>query len=108
MITEIRHIIFSNDELKLVFQTVPLEGFDPTRRITRVQVVEGPPPSIRIQSDVTGQPGARGELEVESYQLARLIVAYCRDKKIPLPKDALKTIHAQGDALCFSIMSTLG
>lgn len=108
MITEIRHIIFSNDELKLVFQTVPLDGFDPTRRITRVQVVEGPPPSIRIQSDATGQTGARGELEVESYQLARLIVAYCRDKKIPLPKDALKTIHAQGDALCFSIMSTLG
>ncbi len=106
MITEIRHIIFSNDELKLVFQTVPLEGFDPARRITRVQVVEGPPPSVRIQSEAVG--GQRGELEVESYQLARLIVAYCREKRIPLPKDALKTIHAQGDALCFSIMSTLG
>ncbi|MQP68032.1 hypothetical protein GE253_22195 [Niveispirillum sp. SYP-B3756] len=106
MITEIRHIIFSNDELKLVFQTVPLEGFDPSRRITRVQVVEGPPPSVRLQSD--GVSGPRGELEVESYQLARLIVAYCREKRIPLPKDALKTIHAQGDALCFSIMSTLG
>lgn len=105
MITEIRHIIFSNDELKLVFQSVPLDGFDPTRRITRIQVVEGPPPSIRIQSEANG---ARAELEVESYQLARLMVAYCREKKIPLPKDALKTIHAQGDALCFSIMSTLG
>lgn len=108
MITEIRHIIFSNDELKLVFQSVPLEGFDPSRRITRIQVVEGPPPSIRIQSEQSATPGQRSELEVESYQLARLIVAYCRDKKIPLPKDALKTIHAQGDALCFSIMSTLG
>ncbi|MFV3126258.1 hypothetical protein [Niveispirillum sp. KHB5.9] len=107
MITEIRHIIFSNDELKLVFQSVPLEGFDPARRITRIQVVEGPPPSIRIQTEAPGG-GARAELEVESYQLARLMVAYCRDKKIPLPKDALKTIHAQGDALCFSIMSTLG
>jgi hypothetical protein len=106
MITEIRHIIFSNDELKLVFQTVPLDGFDPARRITRVQVVEGPPPSIRIQSETA--TGHKGEVEVESYQLARLIVAYCREKKIPLPKDALKTIHAQGDALCFSIMSTLG
>ena len=105
MITEIRHIIFSNDELKLVFQSVPLEGFDPARRITRIQVVEGPPPSIRIQSEAGG---GRAELEVESYQLARLMVAYCREKKIPLPKDALKTIHAQGDALCFSIMSTLG
>jgi len=108
MITEIRHIIFSNDELKLVFQSVPLEGYDPTRRISRVQVVEGPPPSVRIQSEPHGQPALSSELEVESYQLARLIVAYCRDKKIPLPKDALKTIHAQGDALCFSIMSTLG
>lgn len=108
MITEIRHIIFSNDELKLVFQSVPLEGFDPSRRITRIQVVEGPPPSIRIQSEQPAAPTQRSELEVESYQLARLIVAYCRDKKIPLPKDALKTIHAQGDALCFSIMSTLG
>lgn len=108
MITEIRHIIFSNDELKLVFQSVPLDGFDATRRITRIQVVEGPPPSIRIQSDLAGGGGGRTELEVESYQLARLMVAYCRDKKIPLPKDALKTIHAQGDALCFSIMSTLG
>lgn len=107
MITEIRHIIFSNDELKLVFQSVPLDGFDPARRITRIQVVEGPPPSIRIQSEAVGG-GGRSELEVESYQLARLMVAYCRDKKIPLPKDALKTIHAQGDALCFSIMSTLG
>lgn len=107
MITEIRHIIFSNDELKLVFQSVPLDGFDPARRITRIQVVEGPPPSIRIQSEAAGG-GTRSELEVESYQLARLMVAYCRDKKIPLPKDALKTIHAQGDALCFSIMSTLG
>lgn len=107
MITEIRHIIFSNDELKLVFQSVPLDGFDRARRITRIQVVEGPPPSIRIQSEPSGG-GTRAELEVESYQLARLMVAYCRDKKIPLPKDALKTIHAQGDALCFSIMSTLG
>lgn len=104
MITEIRHIIFSNDELKLVFQTVPPEGHDPSRRITRIQVVEGPPPSVLLSTD-----GPRPqELEVESYQLARLIVAYCRDKKIPLPKDALKTLHAQGDALCFSIMSTLG
>lgn len=108
MITEIRHIIFSNDELKLVFQSVPVDGFDRTRRITRIQVVEGPPPSIRIQSEGANRPGPYGELEVESYQLARLIVAYCREKKIPLPKDALKTIHAQGDALCFSIMSTLG
>jgi hypothetical protein len=108
MITEIRHIIFSNDELKLVFQTVPLDGHDPTRRITNVQVMEGPPPSVRIVSEPAGQPAQRNEMDVESYQLARLIVAYCRDKKIPLPKDALKTIHAQGDALCFSIMSTLG
>lgn len=108
MITEIRHIIFSNDELKQVFQSVPPDGFDPSRRITRIQVVEGPPPSIRIMSEPHGQPSGRSELEVESYLLARLIVAYCRDKKIPLPKDALKTIHAQGDALCFSIMSTLG
>lgn len=105
MITEIRHIIFSNDELKLIFQSVPIDGFDRARRITRILVVEGPPPSIRIESEAQGH---RSELEVESYQLARLIVAYCRDKKIPLPKDALKTIHAQGDALCFSIMSTLG
>lgn len=102
MITEIRHIIFSNDEMKLVFQTVPPDGFDPRRRITRIHVIEGPPPTVQLHSE-----GA-GVLEIESYQLARLIVAYCRDKKIPLPKDALKTLHAQGDALCFSIMSTLG
>jgi len=102
MITEIRHIIFSNDEMKLVFQTVPPDGFDPSRRIQKIQVVEGPPPSVHIHSD------GGSVLEVESYQLARLIVTYCRDKKIPLPKDALKTLHAQGDALCFSIMSTLG
>ncbi|HYC02762.1 MAG TPA: hypothetical protein VED40_05680 [Azospirillaceae bacterium] len=105
MITEIRHIIFSNDELKLVFQSVPLDGFDPSRRITRIQVVEGPPPSVRLQSEAGGQGQ---ELEVESYNLARMIVAYCRDKRIPLPKDALKTLHAQGDQLCFSIMSSLG
>ncbi|MDZ5649339.1 hypothetical protein [Nitrospirillum sp. BR 11828] len=43
MITEIRHIIFSNDELKLVFQTVPPEEFDASRRILSIQVVEGPP-----------------------------------------------------------------
>lgn len=107
MITEIRHIIFSNDELKLIFQTVPLEGHDPSRRLTRVEVVEGPPPSIRLHSE--GTPGGAEEhLLVESYQLARLIVAYCREKRIPLPKDALKTLHAQGDQLCFSIMSSLG
>ncbi|WP_114395712.1 hypothetical protein [Oleisolibacter albus] len=105
MITEIRHIIFSNDELRAVFQTVPPDGFDPGRRIVEVQVLEGPPPSIRLVSQSTA--GVSGALEVESYQLARLIVAYCRVKKIPLPKDALKTLHAQGDALCFSIMSTL-
>lgn len=102
MITEIRHIIFSNDEMKQVFQTVPPDGFDPQRRITRIQVIEGPPPMVQVHSE--GAP----VLEVESYQLARMIVAYCRDRKIPLPKDALKTLHAQGDALCFSIMSTLG
>lgn len=104
MITEIRHIIFSNDELKLVFQSVPLEGFDARRRINRIEVLEGPPPAVMIYSD--GGTGETAE-QVESYQLARLIVAYCRDKKIPLPKDALKTLHAQGDQLCFSIMSTL-
>ncbi|MFM2042813.1 MAG: hypothetical protein RLY86_1389 [Pseudomonadota bacterium] len=102
MITEIRHIIFSNDELKQVFQTNPPEGLAPGRRIIRITVVEGPPPMVQLHTD--GAP----MLEVESYQLARLIVGYCRDKKIPLPKDALKTLHAQGDALCFSIMSTLG
>lgn len=102
MITEIRHIIFSNDELKQVFQTIPPEGLAPDRRITGITVVEGPPPMVQLHTD--GAP----MLEVESYQLARLIVGYCRDKKIPLPKDALKTLHAQGDALCFSIMSTLG
>ena len=102
MITEIRHIIFSNDEMKQVFQLVPPDGYDPARRITRIIVVEGPPPMVQLHCD--GEP----VLEVESYQLARLIVSYCRDKKIPLPKDALKTLHAQGDALCFSIMSTLG
>ncbi|ACI97615.1 hypothetical protein [Rhodospirillum centenum] len=106
MITEIRHIIFSNDELKLVFQTVPLDGFDPARRITRIEVMEGPPPSVRIRSEAPGGPPS--ELDVEAYQLARLIVSYCRDKRIPLPKDALKTLHAQGEQLCFSIMSTLG
>ncbi|TWB12931.1 hypothetical protein FBZ89_12231 [Nitrospirillum amazonense] len=106
MITEIRHIIFSNDELKLVFQTVPLEGFDASRRILSIQVVEGPPPTVKLSSDLpTG--GGREEIQVESYQLARLIVAYCREKRIPLPKDALKTLHAQGDQLCFSIMSSL-
>ena len=101
MITEIRHIIFSNDELKLLFQTVPLDGFDKARKITRIQVMEGPPPMVQLQSE-----GAQ-QLEVESYQLARLIVTYCREKRIPLPKDALKTLHAQGDQLCFSIMSSL-
>lgn len=105
MITELRHIIFSNDEMKLVFQSVPLEGFDPRRRITRIQVLEGPPPAVMLYSD--GGSGETGQ-QVESYQLARMIVAYCRDKKIPLPKDALKTLHAQGDQLLFSIMSTLG
>jgi hypothetical protein len=104
MITEIRHIIFSNDELKLVFQSVPPEGFDSRRRIHRIDIVEGPPPSVRIVSEAAG---GHEMLPVESYQLARLIVTYCRDKKIPLPKDALKTLHAQGDQLCFSIMSTL-
>jgi hypothetical protein len=107
MITEIRHIIFSNDELRLIFQSVPLEGHDPGRRILSAIVAEGPPPSVRLLTEAPGQPGSRSEREVESYQLARLIVAYCREKKIPLPKDALKTLHAQGDALCFSIMSTL-
>ncbi|MDE1145240.1 MAG: hypothetical protein PW843_01295 [Azospirillaceae bacterium] len=106
MITEIRHIIFSNDELKLVFQTVPLEGFDTSRRITGIQVVEGPPPTVKLASDLAAG-GGREEIQVESYQLARLIVAYCREKRIPLPKDALKTLHAQGDQLCFSIMSSL-
>ncbi|HYE51321.1 MAG TPA: hypothetical protein VEB20_17110 [Azospirillaceae bacterium] len=105
MITEIRHIIFSNDELKLVFQSVPLDGYDRGSRITRIQVVEGPPPSVRLHSEAPA--GGASELEVESYNLARLIVAYCRDKRIPLPKDALKTLHAQGDQLCFSIMSSL-
>ena len=61
MITEIRHIIFSNDELKLVFQSVPVDGFDRTRRITRIQVVEGPPPSIRIQSEAAQRPGRAHE-----------------------------------------------
>lgn len=103
MITEIRHIIFSNDEIKLVFQAVPPDGFDPRRRIGRIEVLEGPPPSVMIHSD-----GRGGAMQVESHMLARMIVAYCREKKIPLPKDALKTLHAQGDALCFSIMSTLG
>lgn len=117
MITEIRHIIFSNDELKLLFRTVPLEGLDPTRRVARAEVVEGPPPSVRLHTQAIAQNGTgdadddkKGGFEVrlvESYQLARLIVAYCRDKRIPLPKDALKTLHAQGDQLCFSIMSSL-
>jgi hypothetical protein len=101
MITEIRHIIFSNDELKLLFQTVPVEGYDKSRRITRIDVREGPPPTVHLQSE-----GAAA-LDIESYQLARMIVAYCREKRIPLPKDALKTLHAQGDQLCFSIMSSL-
>lgn len=101
MITEIRHIIFSNDELKLLFQTVPLEGIDRSKKITRIEVKEGPPPMVALQSEGSGQ------LEVESYQLARMIVSYCREKRIPLPKDALKTLHAQGDQLCFSIMSSL-
>jgi hypothetical protein len=101
MITEIRHIIFSNDELKLLFQTVPLEGYDKSRKITRIEVKEGPPPMVQLEAEGSGQ------LDVESYQLARLIVSYCREKRIPLPKDALKTLHAQGDQLCFSIMSSL-
>jgi len=107
MITEIRHIIFSNDEMKQVFQSVPFEGYDRSRRITRIQVQEGPPPSVQLHSDA-GDGSLPTVVEVESYQLARLIVGYCRDKKIPLPKDALKTLHAQGDQLCFSIMSTIG
>lgn len=101
MITEIRHIIFSNDELKLLFQTVTLEGFDKSKRITRIEVKEGPPPMVGLQSE------GGIHVEVESYQLARMIVTYCREKRIPLPKDALKTLHAQGDQLCFSIMSSL-
>ncbi|MDZ5649338.1 hypothetical protein [Nitrospirillum sp. BR 11828] len=51
--------------------------------------------------------GGREVMQLESYLLARLIVAYCQKKRIPLPKDALKTLHAQGDQLCFSIMSSL-
>lgn len=101
MITEIRHIIFSNDELKLLFQTVSLEGFDKSKKITRIEVKEGPPPMVALLSEGSGQ------VDVESYQLARMIVSYCREKRIPLPKDALKTLHAQGDQLCFSIMSSL-
>ncbi len=104
MITEIRHIIFSNDELKLALQSVPLEGFDARRRITRIDVLEGPPPTVMVHGDAGSGETSQ---QIESYQLARLIVGYCRDKKIPLPKDALKTLHAQGDQLCFSIMSSL-
>ena len=100
MVTEYRKIAFSNEDLIVAlidFDRKRAKQFAPGRKMTCSIKDEEPVGAILSIADPAG--GAPNVFEFDSNHLAAVLLCFCIDRKVPIPKQAKKVLRAMGDGL---------
>ena len=109
MPTELRKLVFSNDELKeaiilynqIASEKLPAGDFlscDVEKNSDEISVV------IRISETKTG---ANQRIVLASAFIGACLVNFCRQKRIPLPRDGVKALQVVGDNIALNVNKQL-
>jgi hypothetical protein len=98
MIIDARHILFSpeaiRDAVKTYRELFPQK--QPPGLLGPVFIRSTSPLQLGVHVQAMGALGYR-ELCMEASEVAAMLIIYCRVKKIPLPRNAEKSLEAQGE-----------
>jgi hypothetical protein len=101
---EIRHLLFRPPEVVLAIteysrrMRTPLPSGSVLRCGVQTRGVEGVQFTMVIAPADANEPASR-EVVVEGPVLAAALILFCRDRRIPLPSDAEKSLQKFGDML---------
>jgi len=109
MPTELRRIVFTNEELRVALDNYMMRKGTPL------------PPGVIISVKISGADGSsitvavRGSwdgisnsVEIPARHVGAALIRYCKMSKIPLPKSAGKSLTTSGDYLALDIKSARG
>ncbi|MFV3073765.1 hypothetical protein [Niveispirillum fermenti] len=98
MPTEIRHILFSNDEvIRAVVEYHRRAGNPmPSGSVIRMEVMADP---VRCALHVGQDDGARQVHWVDNPTLAACLIFFCINQRIPLPTKSAKQLHMMNDKI---------
>lgn len=109
MPSELRRIVFSNDELKIAIAEHNRRAKEKLP-VGAVQACEPLPDgggAVRLEI-VNQSYGEAQNVELSPETVGAALVRYCIQHKIPLPKKAHKSIHVQGDKLVLNVSIEAG
>lgn len=104
MPSELRRIVFSNDELKTALSEHNRHAKEKLP-VGAVQACEPLPDgggTVRL-GIVNQSSGETQDVELSPETVGAALVRYCIQHKIPLPKRAHKSIHVQGDKVILNV-----
>ena len=103
MPTEIRRIVFSSDELRQALDA-HLMSVGVTLPVGYIQAAQFDAAAAELWLSVyDGQRDETHEAIVSGAQAAASLIKFCFAKRIPLPKDARKTIAIVGDNVALEV-----
>ena len=104
MPTEMRKLVFSNDELKeaiILYNQIASEKL-PAGDFLSCEIENGDEIKVVIRISET-KTGATQRIVLTSAFIGACLVNFCRQKRIPLPRDATKALQVIGDNIALNV-----
>jgi hypothetical protein len=107
-IVDTRQLFFSRNALldALLFNDRTSQGWLNRATVRDVMVRAGEGVAVVVTAEREGRHEPE-QVEFSSLQIAAAMIRYCRAVKIPLPRNAQKSLEAQGEGICFKIVLNL-
>ena len=107
MPTEIRHIIFTNDEVVRAAIEYHKRTGSPLPPGTVIKVAFEKDPGVRCGLHMgLDSDGSRQLFWIEETILAAALIFYCINNRIPLPTKAAKNLHMVGEQVALMVTKT--
>ena len=104
MPTEMRKLVFSNEELKeaiILYNQIASEKL-PAGDFLSCEIENGDEIKVVIRISET-KTGATQRIVLASAFIGACLVNFCRQKRIPLPRDATKALQVIGDNIALNV-----
>lgn len=98
MIVDTRHLMFSPEALRAVVKTYRalFPQKQPLGELGPILIRQTAPLVLGVQVLAPGANGYR-EVEIQESELAAMLILYCREARIPLPRSGSKAIEMNGE-----------
>lgn len=107
-ITEIRQLVFPRDTLldAILYVDRQNKGWLHRAVVQGIEIAGGDTLSVVVTAERDGAK-AWTKVAFKPAEIAATMIRYCKANRIPLPRNAAKSLELQGDSLCLKITANV-